>query len=981
MDLSALLVASMNPATRKQAETELQSASVQPGFLTHLLQLVLNSSVDRAARLAGSVYLKNMAKLRWIEEDPPIQEADKATLRDNIVQAMLALSTASDKPIRAQIAEAASLIAELDFPAQWPNLIDQLVGSLSPTDYSVNLGILETSHTIFRQWRHHVRSDSLFTEINLVLSKFMSPFLELFRQTARLLLLNPASIPSTEQHALIAATAVQLNELFYDFCCQDLPPGIEDSHQEFFDPTNGLFHQYMSWNPAQLASDPDDATPSLPSQVKSTIFELVELFIKQYSETLQQSPTVEAFVQEIWGLVGDNRLPGIGDDQLVSHALRLLSTAVRSGYYKQLFSSKETIASIVQGVIVPNVMLREHDAEQFEDDPLEYVRLDLAVSATGTDAATRRQSAGDVLQALVGSGHESETTEIVGSWINQGLAEYQKDKTNNWKAKDTAVYLLISLASRGSTTQHGVTATNSQVDVIKFFGENVFQDLDAVEGSVHPILQVDAIRYILTFRNQLSKEQLLGVLPILARHLSSSNYVTYTYAAITIDKILLIKQDNLPLFSQADVQSFALDLINALLGKIEGAGTAEKVAENDHLMKCVMRVVMTTKSGLVSGFEPLLNRLVVILGVISKNPSNPNFDQYIFETISALMRFVVNGNPVTLPTFENALFGPFTIIIQQDIEQYIPYVFQVLAQMLNLHTDGVPEQYRPLLNLLFSPTAWQQKGSIPGLVKLLKAFLSKDAAQMVAAGQVVSVLAVVQQRLIPSKMNDGWGFELLQSVVRNVQPSTLSSYFKDIVMTLLTRMQTSKTDKYAYQFSYFLLFTMALNIDGLTPDFVLGTVEGIQPGLWLSVLNNIVLPQVPIFLPRDRKVAVGGLTKMLTQSSIMLQEPSVQAWPPSFTALVKLFGEPQHLTAKASDDSDTGFTMIDHEEQTAGYQAAYSRLAASEFPEPDPVAYVTNPVAFVGEQIKSVPRDRLVQLIGACNNVDVQNFVTSQLGL
>lgn len=37
---------------------------------------------------------------------------------------MLALSNPSDKVIRAQVAEAVSLIAELDFPEKWPDLID-----------------------------------------------------------------------------------------------------------------------------------------------------------------------------------------------------------------------------------------------------------------------------------------------------------------------------------------------------------------------------------------------------------------------------------------------------------------------------------------------------------------------------------------------------------------------------------------------------------------------------------------------------------------------------------------------------------------------------------------------------------------------------------------------------------------------------------------------------------------------------------------
>jgi exportin-2 (importin alpha re-exporter) len=102
--------------------------------------------------------------------------------------------------------------------------------------------------------------------------------------------------------------------------------------------------------------------------------------------------------------------------------------------------------------------------------------------------------------------------------------------------------------------------------------------------------------------------------------------------------------------------------------------------------------------------------------------------------------------------------------------EYIPYVFQLLAQMLSLHSGDVPAQYRPLLPLLFTPATWQQKGSIPGLVKLLKAFLARDSIQMMAAGQIANVLAVVQQRLIPSKLNDVWGFELLQGVVMFVRP-------------------------------------------------------------------------------------------------------------------------------------------------------------------------------------------------------------------
>jgi exportin-2 (importin alpha re-exporter) len=100
-----------------------------------------------------------------------------------------------------------------------------------------------------------------------------------------------------------------------------------------------------------------------------------------------------------------------------------------------------------------------------------------------------------------------------------------------------------------------------------------------------------------------------------------------------------------------------LDLVESLLAKIESAGTAEKIAENDHLMKCtysflsccflpltclphsgLMRVILTARQTLTPRYDHILARLVTILGVISKNPSNPRFDQFIFESISGLMR-------------------------------------------------------------------------------------------------------------------------------------------------------------------------------------------------------------------------------------------------------------------------------------------------------------------------------------------------------
>lgn len=43
-------------------------------------------------------------------------------------------------------------------------------------------------------------------------------------------------------------------------------------------------------------------------------------------------------------------------------------------------------------------------------------------------------------------------------------------------------------------------------------------------------------------------------------------------------------------------------------------------------------------------------------------------------------------------------------------------------------------------------------------------------------------------------------------------------------------MQTSKTDKYVYHFGYFLGFCLAINVEGLTPDYIVGEIDGVQQG-------------------------------------------------------------------------------------------------------------------------------------------------------
>ncbi|KAF8329082.1 Cse1-domain-containing protein [Cantharellus anzutake] len=953
-EVSSLFAASLSVEHRKSAEAELENLSVQQGFLPYVLQIVLDQNKAVTIRQAACLYFKNQIRRRWEDEDePPISEADKATIRENLVTSMVSLSSPTDKLLRMQIGEAVSAVASSDFPNSWGDLMARLVNSFSSTDYNVNLSVLQTAHNIFLPWRAATASNELYSTINLALSQFQDSYFALFRATAPHLL--TASITDVSVSSLLGETMELLFSLYYDLVAQDLPPAFEDVQDEFFGKDGGdegWFLKFLKWDPPLLQGDPDDPTPSKPLCIRTIILEICELYTQRYNELL--SPRLGAFIQTVWELIGASG-DTIREDAMVTQAIRFLSVNIKSGSRKDLFSQEGTLQSLCERIIIPSMALREHEVEQFEDDPLEYIRRDLSAAAEAA-GSTRRHAAGDLVRALMSVGFEGQITEIIMNAVNQALATYKTDP-NEWKAKDAAIYLFTSIASLGTTTSQGGTSTNALVDVISFFSENVYSDLITQDGSVHSILQVNSIRFIYTFRYQLTKEQLLAVLPALIRHLSSSNYVSYTYAAVTIERILFIKRENHMLFSQVDVAETARPILLALFTKIRGSTTPEKIAENDYLMKCVMRVVVTGRQALFPIFQEILSPLVAILTEISRNPSNPNFNQYCFESIAALLRFVVAASPTSLETFENTLFAPFQSILKNDVDQFVPYVLQIISQMLELHTGTIPPNYGAFLPLLLTPVPWQQKGSIPALVRLLRAYLVKDAASIVRNGQLMAILAVIQQRLIPSKMNDSYGFELLQTVIVNISVGELSKHFNVILLTLLNRLQSTKTDKYALGFVQFLCFTMAVQVEGLNPGFVVNAINTIQGGLWTSILGNIVLPQLPKFLPKDRKLVTVGLARLLTQCDEMLQPPNSTLWPSTLVALLELLNMPG-LTKDLGTDADTeDLSSIDHEEQNAGYQAAFTRLAASTPPKFDPVAYVGDAKGYLKLELSRFARN------------------------
>jgi hypothetical protein len=89
---------------------------------------------------------------------------------------------------------------------------------------------------------------------------------------------------------------------------------------------------------------------------------------------------------------------------------------------------------------VPPSLSLSHDARALCHTQIEYIRRD----AEGSDSDTRRRAAADLVKSLT-ERFPQEVTGLFTGYVKSMLDQYAANPAANWKAKDTAIYLVLAL--------------------------------------------------------------------------------------------------------------------------------------------------------------------------------------------------------------------------------------------------------------------------------------------------------------------------------------------------------------------------------------------------------------------------------------------------------------------------------------------------------------------------------------------------------
>ncbi|VVC32399.1 Hypothetical protein CINCED_3A009409 [Cinara cedri] len=816
----------------------------------------------------------------------------------------------SPEAVQKQLSDAILLIGKHDFPENWPNLLPKIIENFAsfaaaPTgDLTPINGALETAHSLFRKYRYELKSQKLWTEIKFVLDNFSKPLTELF--VFAMNLCEVSKDPKVYNIVLV------ITKIFYSLNYQDLPEFFEDNMQIWI----SNFQKLLELEIRELETESDDQT-SILHQIQSQICENVSLYAQKYEEEF--SSYMRTLVTIIWKLLIKTG-PQPKYDTLVINALQFLSTTVMKTQYRDLFNDQSVFSAICEKVAIPNMQFKASDEELFEDNPEEYIRRDIE----GSDVDTRRRAACDLVKAL-SKEFEQVTMSSFGLYVKLMLEQYTADQ-KNWRSKDAALFLVTTLASRGSTQRQGTTKVSELVNLEEFTNLHVLPELTNSNINGMPVMKADAIKYIVTFRSVLPSQVVVSTLPALTGLLEAESVVVRIYAAAAIDKILLLKQSDAktPMVTVDTLSPFSEQLIKSLFGVLTKHGSEE----NSHTMKAIMRTFFTLNQQIIPLLAELLPILTDKLMIVARNPSQPEFNHYLFETISFCVKLVCELTPEGISSFEGVLFPIFQIILQQDIMEFMPYTFQLLAQLLEFHSPGnVGETYRILYPFLLTPGLWEKTSNIHPLVRLLRSYVRKTSPENFEKSLNINGLLGVFQKLIASKSQDQEGFRLLKTIIENCPIEVLQPQIKNIYVLLFQRLSSSKTTKFIRELIVFIFFCVIK----YGASYMVDLIDSIQNGMFGMLLEKIILPDVQKVTGNiNKKVTAVGIIKIITETSKLFDGPYTLFWSLLLQSVVCLFELPEDETVYSED-------ILLPNDTDSSYEAGYSKLAFASEIEHDPL--------------------------------------------
>ncbi|KAJ8614532.1 hypothetical protein CTAYLR_000825 [Chrysophaeum taylorii] len=374
----AMLLASFSPNSveRKRAEEQIASLTEHRGSVFVLLQVAAEGSVQREARQAAAITLKNMIKRKWEQPDALFaSDSEKASARSEILSTLLAETEAA---VRDQLAECVNEVSIKDYPVTWPELLPTLVSALVAQQdaASVHNALLAT-----RKLCKRFEFKSRDAGARLPLEDIVLKTFELLRS----LLANFVSAAAAHPEA--ATLAKVILKIFWSCTQYALPEAARrqpDYVIQWFDLVKASMECGTTVAVPSTRAECDALAASPVWKLKKWATQISARFLQRYGRAKYMEESGRAFaetfaarqapalLESCFGLLAASARGCYVSPRVRQLCFTYVDTAVEIGALYKLM--RPHLDFILFEACLPTMCASLEDIEQFETDPQEFVR-------------------------------------------------------------------------------------------------------------------------------------------------------------------------------------------------------------------------------------------------------------------------------------------------------------------------------------------------------------------------------------------------------------------------------------------------------------------------------------------------------------------------------------------------------------------------------------------------------------------------------
>ena len=338
----------------------------------------MNDRVEQPVRQAGAIFFKNLVINHWADrqydpkEDGPdipfsVHEQDRGLIRENLVQAVVS----SPPALQVQLAICVCQIIKHDFPGRWPQVVDSIHVFLQTPDVNTWSGALVCLYQLVKNYEYKKKEDRgpLYDAMKLLLPQCYQ-------------IINHVKESPAKEHALVRKLILKI---FFALTQYTLP-FEELLPKDVYSNWMNVFVACLVIPVPDLPDVDPDERPQLiwwkekkwvlhifcriferygsPGKVMKEYKDFSEWYIKTFSQGI---------LQHIFGLLETHSKGTYVSPRVLQQSLNYVNTGIPHSFTWKIV--KPYISELIKGVIFPLMSYTAEDAELWETDPHEYVRI------------------------------------------------------------------------------------------------------------------------------------------------------------------------------------------------------------------------------------------------------------------------------------------------------------------------------------------------------------------------------------------------------------------------------------------------------------------------------------------------------------------------------------------------------------------------------------------------------------------------------